>query len=93
MNRLPPAARVRREMQDDGPSADGWSVLSYLLTGILLWGGLGWLGDEVLGTSFLLPVGLVLGFALAIYTIYVRFGRETASSHAAPRPDPKEGRR
>lgn len=80
-------------MADDGPSADGWAVLSYLLTGILLWGGLGWLGDELLGITFLLPVGMVLGFALAIYTIYVRYGRGAASSDHAPQPQLKEGRR
>jgi hypothetical protein len=36
-------------------------VLSYLIGGVLVYGGLGWLGDHFLGTSFLLPLGIVLG--------------------------------
>ena len=56
-------------------SDDGWGVLSYLLTGVFLWGGIGWMLDSRLGTSFLTPVGLVVGFGLAIYLVSVRFGR------------------
>lgn len=89
-----PAAIVRRETPDTSPSDDGWAVLSYLLTGVFLWGGLGLLGDKLLGTAFLLPVGLVLGAALAIYTVYVRYGRDVpASLDAASRPHAQEGRR
>jgi ATP synthase protein I len=68
-------ARVSR--QDDG-----WGVLSYLLTGVFLFGGLGWLGDVLLGSGFLLPVGLVSGAALSIYTIFLRYGQDGSS--AAP---------
>ncbi|WP_231116341.1 AtpZ/AtpI family protein [Motilibacter rhizosphaerae] len=75
-------------------SDDGWGVLSYLLTGVFLWGGLGWLGDDLLGTAFLLPVGLVLGAALAVYTVYVRFGRDPLSTpECGTRPEAQEGRR
>ena len=52
----------------------GVMVLSYLIGGVLVYGGLGWLGDHFLGTSFLLPLGIVLGAALAVYTIIKRFG-------------------
>ncbi len=37
-------------------------VLSYILAGLLFYGGLGWLGD-VWKTSWLLPAGLILGLA------------------------------
>lgn len=52
----------------------GVMVLSYLIGGVLVYGGLGWLGDHFLGTGFLLPLGIVLGAALAVYTIIKRFG-------------------
>lgn len=53
----------------------GMRVLSYLIGGVVLYGLLGWMGDRYLHTSFLLPVGIVGGAALAIYVIIRRFGR------------------
>ena len=32
----------------------GMRVLSYLIAGVLVYGGLGWVGDHFLGTGFLL---------------------------------------
>jgi len=52
----------------------GMQVLSYLISGVLLYGGLGWLGDHLLGTGFLLPVGIVLGAGFGIYLVVKRFG-------------------
>lgn len=51
----------------------GWSVPSYLLTGAGLFGGLGWLVDGWLGTSFLVAVGVVVGLGLALYVIWIRY--------------------
>ncbi len=53
----------------------GLRVLSYLISGVALYGLLGWVGDRFLGTSFLLPVGIVLGAALGVFVIIRRFGR------------------
>jgi F0F1-type ATP synthase assembly protein I len=54
---------------------EGMHVLSYLLAGVALYGGIGWLADRLLGTGFWLPVGIVLGAAVAVYAIIRRFGR------------------
>jgi F0F1-type ATP synthase assembly protein I len=53
----------------------GMRVLSYLISGVLVYGLLGWLGDHYLGTRFLLPVGIVGGAALGVFIIIRRFGR------------------
>jgi len=53
----------------------GMRVLSYLIAGVLVYGGLGWLGDHALGTSFLLPIGIVLGAASGCYVIIRRYGQ------------------
>jgi F0F1-type ATP synthase assembly protein I len=53
----------------------GVRVLSYLIGGVVLYGLLGWVGDRYLHTTFLLPVGIVGGAALAIYVIIRRFGQ------------------
>ncbi len=52
----------------------GLAILSYLFAGIGLYGGLGWLADHFWHTSFLLPVGLILGMAVSIYVIIKRYG-------------------
>jgi F0F1-type ATP synthase assembly protein I len=59
-----------------GPSTEGaaWTVLGYLITGPAVYGALGWLLDEWLGTEFLLPVGVIGGMALAIYVVILRYG-------------------
>jgi F0F1-type ATP synthase assembly protein I len=53
----------------------GMRVLSYLISGVLVYGLLGWLGDHYLGTRFLLPVGIIAGAALGVFVIIRRFGR------------------
>lgn len=62
---------------DDGSDGynEGLRVLSYLIAGVLFYGGLGWVGDHYLGTGFLLPLGLVLGMAGSIYLIIKRYGQ------------------
>lgn len=79
----------------------GMRVLSYLIAGVLCYGGLGWLGDHFFGTSFLLPIGIVLGAAGGCYTIIRRYGQvagaaapSTAqrSTTPGPTPDGRTGR-
>jgi F0F1-type ATP synthase assembly protein I len=53
----------------------GLRVLSYLISGVLIYGLLGWLGDHYFGTRFLLPIGIVGGAAFGAYVIIRRFGR------------------
>ena len=57
----------------------GLQVLSYLIAGIGVYGLLGWLGDRFLGTGFLLPLGIIVGAALAIYVVIKRFTAEPDS--------------
>lgn len=71
----------------------GMRVLSYLLAGVALYGGLGWLADHLLGTGFLLPVGIVLGAAAAAYTIIRRFGRTTETTDKTSKATIGEGAR
>lgn len=62
----------------EGRSADpgdAWTVIAYLLSGLILWGGLGWALDRWLGTSFLVLIGMLVGGAASIYLVYVRYGK------------------
>jgi F0F1-type ATP synthase assembly protein I len=53
-----------------------------------VFGLLGWLADRWLGTSFLLPIGLIGGMALAIYVIWLRYGTAVAPAQRADRTKP-----
>lgn len=55
----------------------GWAVVSTLIGGIAVWGGLGYLADRLLGLNprILTAVGIVLGAGAAIYLVYLRFGK------------------
>ncbi len=53
---------------------DGMRVLSHLIAGVALYGGIGWVADYFLDTRFLLPLGIIAGAALGIYTTIRRFG-------------------
>ena len=55
--------------------AMGSTILAYLLTGPALFGGLGWLLSQWLGTAFFIPVGILLGMILSMYVIWLRYGR------------------
>jgi ATP synthase protein I len=56
--------------------AAAWSITSYLLSGMLVYGGLGWLIDKLVGTSgVFLPIGLIGGMFASLWLVYIRFGR------------------
>lgn len=54
---------------------DPWHAFAYLVSGVGLYGLVGWLLDGWLGTSLLLPLGIVLGAVLGLYLTYLRFNR------------------
>lgn len=53
----------------------GLRIVSILISGLLLYGGLGWLVDARLQTSWALPVGLIVGMAASLYLVIARYGR------------------
>ncbi|MFC0863014.1 hypothetical protein ACFHYQ_11990 [Sphaerimonospora cavernae] len=66
----------RRPEKDGRDFADAaWSVPNYLLAGILVWGGIGWLLSHLTGVHAFIPIGVVLGVVLAGYLVYLKYGR------------------
>jgi ATP synthase protein I len=53
----------------------GWSVMSYLIGGMALYGGIGWLIGRWTHIAALFPVGMLLGLGLALLLVVLRFGR------------------
>ena len=60
------------------PSAEadalGATVIAYLVTGPALFGLIGYGLDRLLGTGFLVALGVVGGMALSVYVIWLRYG-------------------
>ncbi len=55
----------------------GMTIISYLVAGLLVYGGAGWLLDWWLESGFFFPVGLILGAITGMYVVIRRYGRMT----------------
>ena len=89
-------AALQRTPADMRGMDQAMRVLSYLISGVVIWGGLGWLGDFLLKTNFLLPIGIILGAGLGVYVIIRKYGRidppatEDSRGPGPERPDATE---
>jgi len=51
-----------------------WNAMAYLISGPVVFGGIGWALDRWLGTGFLLLVGILGGMAMSLYLVWFRYG-------------------
>jgi len=65
--------------EDNGGSGqnanDGWALFSYLIAGMAVYGGIGWVVARWTHTALYFPLGMLVGLALAIVLIIFRYGR------------------
>jgi ATP synthase protein I len=54
---------------------EGWRVFSYMLGGMIIYGGIGWVVGHFTGISLLFPMGMILGIVLSVVMIIFRFTR------------------
>ena len=54
----------------------GWAIVSYLIGGMVLYGGIGWLIGRWTNIPILFPIGLLLGIGLSLGLIIFRFTRQ-----------------
>jgi F0F1-type ATP synthase assembly protein I len=52
----------------------GWGITGTLLSGVIVWGGVGLALDRWWGTRFVALIGVILGLAVAIYLVVVKYG-------------------
>lgn len=71
MTDKPPRTHGEPKGADQG--GDGWTVIAYLLSGLLAYGLAGWALDQWLGTKVLMPIGLILGGVASVYLVYIRY--------------------
>lgn len=79
---------VFSEVPHDGSFHAG----STMLSGLILFGGLGWLLGRWLDAPWLVPVGILLGAGLSFYVLWLRYGvvRTEASSQETEQAEPTE---
>ena len=58
-----------------------------------VWGGAGWLLDRWLDTKVFVPVGILLGMAVAIYLVVVKYGAVPPAEEARRTGSTRGGRR
>ncbi|VXB20808.1 AtpZ/AtpI family protein [Nocardioides sp. AX2bis] len=56
-----------------GPQGDPWHAFGYVVSGVAVYGLVGWGADQWLGTSFLVAIGILFGAVLGIYLTISRF--------------------
>jgi ATP synthase protein I len=57
------------------PRGAGYTVLSYLIAGIVVYGGIGWLVGRAVHSAALFPIGMLTGLVLSIGLVIHRYGR------------------
>ncbi|QNN51961.1 AtpZ/AtpI family protein [Nocardioides mesophilus] len=78
-----PSSPSGGDASQDTPQGDPWHAFGYLVSGVLMYGVLGWLADRWLGTSFVVVVGILFGAGLGIYMTFARFNRPWALADQA----------
>ena len=54
-----------------------WSILAYLVAGLVVWGAIGYGFDHWVGKHhYFIIGGLVLGLSSSLYLAWLRFGRD-----------------
>jgi hypothetical protein len=70
-------ADPRRRNEASAGADAGWAIVSTMIGGIAVWGGLGYVADKWLGTAHVFfTLGVFLGAAGAVYLIWLRYGKD-----------------
>jgi len=54
----------------------GWAVFSYLISGMIAYGAIGWGIGRALNAGWLFPVGMIVGMAISVSYVIYRYGRQ-----------------
>jgi ATP synthase protein I len=66
---------VKRDPSQPRGEHAGYQVLSYMITGMAVYGAVGWLIGRWTAISVLFPIGMLAGLACGIALVIFRFGR------------------
>jgi ATP synthase protein I len=69
------AAYQDEDTSDGLTKGTGYTIFSYLIAGMLAYGGIGWLIGHFTHVSLLFPIGMLVGLAISFGWIIHRYGR------------------
>lgn len=55
--------------------ADAWGAFGLVVSGVLVWGGVGWFVSDRTGHQLPLLIGLLVGMFAGLYLVWFRYGR------------------
>ena len=55
--------------------ADAWGAFGLVVSGVLVWGGVGWFVSDRLDNRLPLVIGLLVGMFAGLYLVWFRYGR------------------
>ena len=61
----------------------GWTVFSYLLSGMAAYGAIGWLIGRAVHVEMLFPIGMLVGLAISLGFVIWRYGRNAGAGENA----------
>jgi F0F1-type ATP synthase assembly protein I len=87
-----PRPRPASPARQGSGAETGYAVIGTLISGLVVWGGAGWLLDRWLDTRVFAPVGIILGMAVAIYLVVKRYGAIDPAQGRQNQGKPARGR-
>ena len=100
-----PTFRGRRPASGEGENADenvdgqdsplpnrgaGYTVLSYLIAGMMAYGAIGWLISRAVHQTVIFPVGMLFGLGLSLGFVIYRYGRSSSTQNEHAKKTPRE---
>ncbi|MGV1036238.1 MAG: AtpZ/AtpI family protein [Candidatus Nanopelagicales bacterium] len=80
------ASEGARDKRASTPNETAWLITGRLITGIVLYGGVGWLLGRWLGHQQLfIAGGILFGMAAGLYLVYARLKYDDAHNVKPPR--------
>jgi ATP synthase protein I len=72
--------RSREERDEEAASrslglSTGWTVFSYLISGMIAYGLIGWLVGRAVHVPLLFPIGMIVGLGISVGWVIYRYGR------------------
>jgi F0F1-type ATP synthase assembly protein I len=83
------ALQASRDLEEGSSvsKGTGYTVLSYLIAGMLAYGGLGWLIGHFTRIALLFPAGMLVGLAISVGWIVYHYGRPHKLGNDSPKGD------
>lgn len=69
------------------PKGDPWHAFGYIVSGVFVYGLIGWGLDRWLGTTFLVAVGILVGAGFGLYMTFARFNRSESADQPSADQD------